>query len=79
MSLGADYMADYAYEIHHPFGVINTENPVWTTRDGHKLRVSDMTSAHIRNCMKFTYGCDWYDVFENELEKRKNYKSTSTR
>lgn len=71
MSLGSEYLAEYAYERDHPHGVNNDE---WKTRDGRILKVKDMTTAHIKNCMRMIGQMDdfWY-VFEAELKKRGVY------
>lgn len=68
MSLWSDYEADYVFERNFPHGVNNDE---WRTRDGKVLKVKDMTSEHIRNCMRMIgKSDDFYYVFEAELEKR---------
>ena len=68
MSLGADFLADYAFEIDYPFGVASD---TWQTRDGRKIPVKQMTEKHIRNCMKLVgEDDDWYGRFERELKER---------
>lgn len=53
-----------------PHGVNNDE---WRTREGKVLKVKDMTTAHIKNCMRMIgEKDDFYYVFENELKKRGN-------
>ena len=68
MSLWNDYKADFCFEYCFPHGVNNDE---WRTRDGKVLKVKDMTTQHIKNCMRLigTYD-DFYYVFEYELKKR---------
>lgn len=44
---------------------------VWRTRDGETIRVEDMTTRHIRNCMRlFSENDPKYIMFEEELERR---------
>ena len=53
-----------------PHGVNNDE---WRTKEGKILKVKDMTTAHIKNCMRMIgEKDDFYYVFENELKKREN-------
>lgn len=68
MSLWDDYKYDYLFEEHFPHGVHNDE---WRTRDGRILKVKDMTTQHIKNCMRLIgTDDDFYYVFEYELRKR---------
>lgn len=74
-SLYADYLADRQFEIDFPHGVNNDE---WTTEDGRTLKVTQMTSDHIRNCMKMLerqatedHFDEFYYVLENELNRRR--------
>ena len=68
MSLGREYMSDYAFETEYPFGIAGE---YWTTKDGHKIAIKDMTTQHILNCMRIVGEDDeWYYVFKNELESR---------
>ncbi len=72
MSLWEDYEAEYAFERDFPHGVDNDE---WTTKDGRTLKVKDMTTGHIMNCMKMLMKDgevidDFYYVFEQELRRR---------
>lgn len=69
MSLGREYMSDYAFETEYPFGIAGEH---WTTKDGRKIAIKDMTTQHILNCMRIVGEDDeWYYVFKNELESRK--------
>lgn len=68
MSLWADYEADAMFERDFPFGVPCDE---WTTRDGKKIKLKDMTERHIRNCMRIVGEDDmWYGRFADELARR---------
>lgn len=68
MSLWDDYKAEHAFERNFPHGVCNDE---WRTRDGKVLHVKDMTTAHIKNCMRMIGQFDdFYYVFEAELRRR---------
>lgn len=66
MSMWSDFKADYAYEMYN-----NMQSGIWTMRDGTEIAVTDMTTSHIRNCMRMVgKNCDWYKVFADELERR---------
>lgn len=68
MSLGSEFLSDYAFETEYPFGIAGK---VWTTKDRRKIAVKDMTTQHILNCMRIVGEDDeWYYVFKNELESR---------
>lgn len=68
MSMWSDYEADAAFERDFPFGVPYDE---WTTKDGRKIRLADMTESHIRNCMRIVGEDDaWYGRFKKELARR---------
>ena len=69
MSMYEDFIADYAYEMNNPGGVAGD---IWTTKNGTRVKVCEMSNDHIRNCMKrLGEECDWYDRFAAELEARK--------
>lgn len=67
-----DYMCD------------NVEDGIWVTKDGEEIYITDMTSEHIRNCMKMLernlekYPSDdmekiarcYLDQFQEELARR---------
>lgn len=68
MSLWDDYAAEMAFRDAFPHGVNNDE---WTTKDGRVLKLKDMTSYHIRNCMRMLGDTDdFYYAFEAELKRR---------
>lgn len=68
MSMYDDYRIDAIFAEQFPHGVNNDE---WQTRDGKILKVKDMTTTHIKNCMRLIGESDdfWY-VFEAELKRR---------
>lgn len=73
MGYGAEILADYAFERDYPFGIPNPKNPIWKTRSGKELPIRNMTTQHIRNCMRLVGEDDmWYDAFAAELERRMN-------
>lgn len=74
-SMGEEWWAEHQFEYDFPHGVDNDE---WTTEDGRTLKIAEMTTDHIRNCMKMlerisTNGDidNIYFMFEAELERRK--------
>ena len=68
MSLFDDYRIDAIFARDYPFGV---PCDMWVTRDGQKIKLSDMTDRHIKNCMKMVGEDDpWYSEFFKELERR---------
>lgn len=72
MCLFDDYKVEAIFAQNYPFGRPNSNNPVWTTKEGKQIRVSDMTTAHIINCQKMVGedNSEWYMVFQKELDKR---------
>ncbi len=71
MSLGNDFLEDYAFEHDHPFGIPNLPNPVWITKSGAEFPIRNMTLHHIWNCMDLVGEDDaWYGVFEAEVRRR---------
>lgn len=65
----SEYYAEMAFREQYPHGVNNDE---WRTREGKVLKVKDMTTQHIKNCMRMLGGPvdDFYYVFEAELARR---------
>ena len=62
-----DDMADYQFEGYFPFGI---PGEVWHSKYGN-IPVREMTTRHIKNCMKIVGEDDeWYRVFQQELERR---------
>jgi hypothetical protein len=62
----SDFENDYAYEMYH-----DRLDGIWTMRDGTEIAVTDMTTSHIRNCMRMVgKNHGWYAVFADELERR---------
>lgn len=66
MSMWEDFVADYAYELYN-----SMQAGIWTMRDGTEIAVMDMTTTHIRNCMRMVgKNNGWYSVFADELKRR---------
>lgn len=66
MSMWSDLVADYAYEMYN-----DMRAGIWTMRDGTEIAVTDMTTSHIRNCMRMVgTKHEWYRVFAEELKRR---------
>lgn len=72
MSLYSDYATEIAFAEQYPHGVNNDE---WRTRDGRILKLKDMTTAHITNCMNMIgESDDFYYAFRAELERRNTHE-----
>ena len=72
MSIWSDYQDDYIFNSLYPFGMVCD---VWRTREGKEIRVIDMTTSHIRSCMKIVGEDDgWYYAFERELVRRGEFE-----
>lgn len=64
-----DSKVELYFSQQYPHGVNNDE---WRTRDGKVLKVKDMSTEHIRNCMRMIgTQDDFYYVFEQELKNRR--------
>lgn len=48
MSMGREWLDDHAYELHYPH---QTDFSVWHTKNGRVLKITEMTTEHIKNCM----------------------------
>ena len=56
------------------------ENKIWVTKDGKKLKIKDMETSHIQNCIKFVnrkingrqwaYAEEYTKLFNEELKAR---------
>ena len=48
------------------------ENVEWTQKEGQPIRVQDMETKHIKNCINFVGSeSGWIPIFERELNHRK--------
>lgn len=72
------FMYRWSYEIdclgNELIYIGNSSDEIWTTKEGKRIRVGDMTDDHIRNCYAMvmkTRHEDWQLVFKAELDKRK--------
>lgn len=56
---------------------IEYDEPVWTTNDGYVIPISEMSTSHIKNCIKLinksngNWRGNFKRYFEEELRKRK--------
>ena len=67
MSLFDDYRSEAQFANDYPFGV---PCETWRSKQG-KVKVADMTEAHIRNAMRIVGEDDaWYWYFLCELRRR---------
>ena len=83
MSMGREFLADYAWEIEQAMNYEEdiwneAQNGVWETKDGRLIPVEEMTTEHINNTIAFIKRNwdneiyqPWIDVFNEELERRK--------
>ena len=78
MSMGEDWIAEHAFdtEEHYMLVAQDAKQGIWYNKDGQALKISEMKTGHIRNCLSFiqkisddAYLC-YVDVFEEELKKR---------
>ena len=71
MSLGSDYLAEYAFEWDYPHGINNDE---WRDARGVVHKLKDMSESYIKNVMRFIGKDDdfWY-ACEAELNRRLDY------
>ena len=70
MSLWDDYEVDAVFANDFPHGV---PCDTWITKDGKKVKVQDMTTQHICNCMRVVGEDDpWYGRFAQEIRRREN-------
>lgn len=78
MSYGREYIEDHAYDIEEMIEAIEKDASIgiWVTKDNKELKISEMQTSHIRNCINFIkrkdddlYKC-YIPVFEAELKKR---------
>lgn len=71
MSMGEELMGEFAFERDYPYGVPNVCCPVWKTKNGECIAVTQMSVLHIMNCMKLVGEDDpWFGVFAQEIIKR---------
>lgn len=79
MSLGVEYKVDQ--EINHMIKYLQiqrqAQTKIWTTKEGIKIKVEDMSDKHIINTTKLLeknnigdYYLPWILVFYTELDKR---------
>lgn len=70
MSLWDDYKDDYLDDLF----LYDDSYDVWTTKDGDMIKLQDMTTEHIENCLRmlrrYYNECGWIDAFEEELAMR---------
>lgn len=70
VSLVREMLDESAYERY-----MERKAGIWTMRDGTEIEIKDMTERHIRNCMRMVgKDTEWYEVFQNELNKRNEQK-----
>lgn len=48
MSMGREWLDDHAYELYHPY---QTYCSIWQTKDGRVLKITEMTTEDIKDCM----------------------------
>ena len=46
----------------------------WKPRNGKIIKIKDMKSEHIYNCMRFLYGAGCLDYFYNKTLTKKEFK-----
>lgn len=86
MSYGSELLADYEYEREEGLkraeqmyikAVANASRGLWVTKDGRYMRINEMETSHIRNCIRMLnrndspYKDPYIKAFEEELAERK--------
>lgn len=57
--------------------MVYVKEPVWITSDGRQMRIPEMSTTHIKNCIKLIYSKngnwrhEYLRLFETELRKRR--------
>ena len=55
----------------NPIHIEKLIDKVWTTRDGKKLLISEMSDEHVKNCYHMVRDSDyWKTIFKLEIENR---------
>ena len=79
MSMGREYMEEHEWYEFDLQGLVEDEakSKIWTTRDGSKIPVENMTTSHIKNTIAHIKRIDkidflepWVRVFKEELKRR---------
>lgn len=83
MSYGRELVEDMSIDIELWYEEENRRigDGIWQQKDGKEIRVKDMESSHIENCIRMLqrqikeYGIDdikegWIETFQRELKKR---------
>ena len=79
MSLGLDCISEIDIDEQVRYMEVEHEamRGFWTTKDGTRIHVSDMTESHIRNTIRYIERVDkidlylpWVDRFKRELRER---------
>ena len=73
-----EYIDDYACDVEEMIEAVEKDAAagIWVTKDNRELKISDMQTSHIKNCINFIkrndddmYAC-YIPVFEAELKRR---------
>ena len=73
-----DYIDDDAYDVEEMIEAVEKDAAagIWVTKDNRELKISEMQTTHIKNCINFIkrnddemYAC-YIPVFEAELKRR---------
>ena len=77
MSLGREYRDEYDADAIYMIKKAEAERGVWTTKDGQRIHIQDMTDSHIRNTLNmlirnndFDINIAWIEVLSKELKRR---------
>lgn len=79
MGYGSEWIAEHYYDVEEERQRIEDEASlgIWTTKDGERIPVKDMSMSHIMNALKYIQRVDttdmylpWVKVFEAEVTRR---------
>lgn len=68
---------DFSRDVYDGMNVLSTDYTVWTTKQGHSIKICDMSTQHIENTISMLKRANngsydhWIDVLTSEINNRK--------